>query len=256
MATIADRGFAPDHRLDRTFFAAFVAVCWIGVLLGFYPASGARIMGRADYVAPLILHVHAAAFTGWLLLLTSQVVLIRRQRHDLHMALGIVGILLVPVMAYSAIAAELYSQRFYIQRNEDGLDFFVLPIFYVLAFTGFATAAFLFARHCSASHKRLLLIATTVIVGAAYTRFWGVALTEAFGDAYWGMIVNTFTGTNLILAAAVGYDVVTRGRPHRVYMVGVPIILAGELLCSWIYHQPWWPPLSRQLIEIRLPLSY
>lgn len=256
MATAAAAGFARDHAFDRGFFAAFVAVCWIGVLLGFFPASSARIMGRADYVAPLILHIHAMAFTGWLALLTSQVLLIRRQRHDVHMAMGIIGILLVPIMAYSGIAAELYSQRFYIQRNDDGLDFFILPIFYIVGFTGFASAAFLFARRCSSTHKRLLLMATTLIVGAAYTRFWGVALTDAFGDGYWGMIVNSFTGTNLILAAAIIYDVVTRGRPHRAYLIGVPIILAGELICSYIYHAPWWLPLSRELIEIRLPLSY
>jgi len=86
----------------------------------------------------------------------------------------------------------------------------------------------------------LILIATTVIVGAAYARWWGAALDRAFGDDFWGMIVNTFTGTNIILVAAMAYDVATRGRPHRAYLVGVPLLLAGELACSWIYHAAWW----------------
>lgn len=248
--------FPADHRFDRAFFAAFIAACWIGVLFGFFPASGARIMGRADYVAPLILHIHAASFVGWLALLSTQILMVRKRRVDIHMRLGIVGFILVPVMAYSGLAAELYSQRFYIQRHADGLDFFILPLFYSVAFPSFAFAALIFARRNSAIHKRLILMATAIIVGAAYSRWWGRALQGAFGDDFWGMLANSFAGTNLILAAAVAYDAFTRGRPHRVYLVCIPIILLGQLLCSWVYHADWWPPISRQLIELRLPLSY
>jgi hypothetical protein len=182
--------------------------------------------------------------------------LIRNARWDLHLKLGLLAVILIPVMAYSGIAAELYSQRFYIQRRTEGLQFFILPLFYIFGFTVFAVTAVILARRGDfAAHKRLILMATTIIVGAAYARWWGESLNRLFGDAFWGMILNSFAGTNLILAGAVTYDFYSRGRPHRVYMIGVPIILAGQLLCSWIYHADWWPPLSRQLIEVRLPLS-
>jgi hypothetical protein len=255
MAATARPGFAPYHRFDRSFFAAFVIACWIGVFFGFYPASSARMMGKADYVAPTILHIHALLFVGWLVMLTAQVALVRTRRTAIHRKIGLAGFVLVPAMVYSGLAAELFSQRFYIQRTDDGLAFFILPLFYVAAFAAFAVAALLRARRDPAGHKRLLLMATAVIVGAAYARWWGSALRDAFGNGYWGMIVNTFAGTNLILAAAIAFDLVTRGRPHRVYLIGVPVLVAGQPVCSWIYHAPWWPPLSRELIEIRLPLS-
>jgi hypothetical protein len=254
MATIPFK-FAQRHPSDRAFFATFLAACWVGVAFGFFPASGARVMGRADYVAPLILHIHAAAFVGWLTLLSVQILLIRTGRPKLHMKLGWIGLTLVPVMAYSGIAAELYSQRFYLQRHADNLDFFILPLMYTVMFPIFALAGLLFARRDPAAHKRLILMATTIIVGAAYARWWGEPLAGAFGDDYLGMLINSFTGTNLILAAAVTYDAITRGRPHRVYLVGIPLILASQLLTSWIYHAEWWPPFSRALIQTRLPLS-
>jgi hypothetical protein len=171
------------------------------------------------------------------------------------MKLGWIGLTLVPVMAYSGIAAELYSQRFYLQRHTDNLDFFILPLMYTVIFPIFALAGLLFARRDPAAHKRLIVMATTIIVGAAYARWWGEPLAGAFGDDYLGMLINSFTGTNLILAAAVAYDAVTRGGPHRVYLVGIPLILASQLLTSWVYHAEWWPPLSRALIQTRLPLS-
>ena len=253
MATVAAANLAPHYRSDRNFFAAFVLVCWIGVGFGFFPASSARMLGKADYVAPLILHLHALLFVGWLVLLTTQVMLIRTARTAVHMRLGLIGAALVPPMAFTGITAEIYSQRFYLRRDTEGLDFFILPLFYIVAFVAFATAALIFARRDSTTHKRLILIATTSIVGAAYARWWGPALDRTFGDGFWGMIVNTFAGTNLILAAAIAYDIVTRGRPHRAYVVGVPLLLVGQLACSWIYHAPWWPPIARAIIESDVP---
>ena len=243
MATQAAR-FAPFHRHDRAFFAIFVAICWIGVIAGFAPASMGRIQGKADYVAPLVLHLHAIAFVGWLLLLTTQVVLIRRGQAALHRRLGPIGMALIPVMALTGFLAECYSQRYYLAHPPDSQAFFIIPIWYVIGFTGFAVAAML-ARRDSPAHKRLLLLATTVIVSAAYTRWWGAVLTGWVGDGYWGTIVNTFTPAHLILLAALSYDVATRGRIHRVYLVGVPAILAAELVVSWIYHAPGWLPLAR-----------
>ena len=39
MATAAAVLFAPHHRSDRNFFAAFVLACWIGVGFGFVIAG-------------------------------------------------------------------------------------------------------------------------------------------------------------------------------------------------------------------------
>ena len=252
---LESKKFAPFNALDRRFYVVFLALCWLGVVFGFYPATGARLRGHADYAAPPIMIIHAFLFSGWLALLTAQIVLIRGKNLRLHKRLGKVGFVLVPLMVYSAVAAEIYSQRFYIRRHDDDLHFFILPLFYAGAFGLFATIALAVARLDPTAHKRFILLGTTVIAGAAYARWWGTALTNRFGDQYWGMIINTFAGTNLLLAIAVGYDVWTRGRPHRTFVIAVPLILISELLCSWVYHAEWWMPVARRLIQIPLPLS-
>ena len=247
--------FSPLHVRDRSFFAAYLGACWLGVLFGFYRASSSRFTGHADYQAPPILVAHAILFSAWLALLTGQILLVRTKRLRLHKKLGRVAILLVPLMVYSAVAAEVHSQRFYIQRHDDDLHFFILPLFYAAAFGILSIWAVLVAKKDPVSHKRLILLATTVIVGAAYARWWGSELTVLFGDGFWGMLVNTFAGTNLLLAAAVGYDVATRKRVHRVYLIVVPAMLASELICSYIYHADWWMPIARRLIGIHMLLS-
>lgn len=241
------RRFIAFHKRDRNFFLVFLAVCWLGVLMGFHPAVTRRFAGHADYPAPLILQIHAFAFSAWLLLLTTQVALIRARRPALHMKLGLVGVALVPMMALSAFFSEMYSQRFYFAHPPNSQAFFILPIFYVLAFTSLAAAALL-ARKNPSSHKRLILLATTIIVGAAYARWWGHSLEQAFGDGLGGMLINTYAGTDLILLGALGYDLWTRGRLHKVYEIVVPLILVGEIATTLIYHSPRWLPIARVII--------
>ena len=241
------RRFLGYHRWDRNFFLTFLALCWLGVLMGFKPAVMKRYTGHADYPAPLILQIHAVAFSAWLALLTAQIALIRSGRPRVHMALGLAGFALVPVMAVSAFFSEVYSQRFYFAHPPNSQAFFILPIFYVIAFTSLATSA-LAMRSNSPAHKRLILLATTIIVGAAYARWWWPTLIQWVGDGLIGMLVNTYAGTNMLLIFAVSYDWLTRGRLHRVYEIGVPAILLGEIATTFIYHSPHWLPIAHLAI--------
>ena len=241
------RRFAAFHKSDRDFFLGFVCACWLGVIMGFMPAVTKRISGQADYPAPLILEIHAMAFCAWLVLLAIQTGLVRKRRMALHMTLGLTAIALIPLMATSALLSEVYTQRFHLTHPPDNLAFFILPIFYVVAFASLASAAILLRRNPGA-HKRLMILATTIIVGAAYARWWGDALSGLVGDGYWGMLINTYAGTNLLLAAALVHDLRTRGRLHRIYERVVPWLLAGEVATSYVYHSPAWPPIARGLV--------
>ena len=239
--------FAAFHRTDHNFFLLFLIVCWLGVLMGFAPAVTKRMAGEAQYAAPLILQIHAFAFAGWLALLTIQIVLVRRLRTHQHKLLGLAGFALLPLMLVSGYVSEIFGQRFRFDHGKSDFPFFIIPIFDLVAFGMLASIGLLLRKNPPA-HKRMILLATTVIVGAAYARWWGDALLNVFGDDFGGMIVNTFTGTNLILAGAVAYDLATRGRVHSVYLLGVPAIIAGELATSLIYHAPGWLPIAGALV--------
>lgn len=243
----ARRRFIAFHKWDRNFFMVFVLVCWLGVVMGFAHPVMDRINGHPRFAAPLILKIHATAFIGWLMLLTFQTLLVRTRRVALHMNLGMVGVALVPVMALSAYFSEIYTQRWHLTQGANNFAFFIVPILDVLGFTALATAALAFRKNPS-THKRLILLATTTIVGAAYSRWWGDSLTAAFGDGLGGMLVNTYAGTDLILAAALSYDFWTRGRLHRVYEIVVPAILLSQITATLIYHSPAWPPVASHII--------
>lgn len=245
MATVP--GFATYDQRDRNFFLSFVLVAWLGVILGFAPPTWGRFHGEADYPAPLILQLHAGLYMLWMVLLTVQVGLIRTRRQDIHRKLGLSATAMIPAMVLSGFFAEVYSQRYYLAHPPDSQAFFVIPIFYVVAFGALATMAVLKRRE-PAAHKRLIYMATTVIVGAAWTRAIGQPITAVVGDGYFGMIVNTFTSTNLLLLALIIFDWRTRGRLHPVVLTVVPAIVACEFVVSWIYHAPGWLPVARTIV--------
>jgi uncharacterized membrane protein len=241
------RRFVVFHRADRNFFLIFLLICWLGVIMGFAPAVALRWNGHARFVAPLVLKVHAVAFCSWLFLLTAQILLVRAKNTALHMKLGAAAFVLVPIMVVSGYFAEVYTQRWHVAHPPNNFPFFILPIFWMLTFGALAGAA-LAARKNPAAHKRLILLATTMIVGAAYDRWWGDALNAAFGDGLGGMLVNEFGATDLILFGALAYDLWTRGRLHKVYEIAVPIILLLQLATTIIYHSAKWPPIASVLI--------
>jgi uncharacterized membrane protein len=249
MAVPVRRRFLAYHKWDRNFFLLFLGVCWLGVLMGFSPAAMKRFAGNAEYPAPLVLEIHAFAFSAWMALLTAQIALIRNRRPQLHMKLGLIAVALIPVMAVTAFLSEIYGQRFRLVAHPPGdLPFFIIAIFYVVAFTSLATAAFA-ARKNPPAHKRLILLATSIIVGAAYGRWWGTGLYDVFGDGLGGMLIYTYAGADLILLGALGYDWWTRGRLHRVYEIAVPAILAGQIATTLIYHSPGWLPIARFIVR-------
>ena len=246
-ATPTRRRFIAFHKWDRNFYAVFLAACWLGVLMGFIPAALKRHAGQADYPAPLILAIHAVAFSAWMVLLTTQILLIRTVRPKLHKQLGLIGFGLVPLMAVSAFLSEVYSQRWRFVHPPNSQAFFIIAIFDILSFVVLASLALAFRRN-PAAHKRLILLATTMIVGAAYGRWWGPDLYNLFGEGLSGLLIYTYTGTNLLLLGSVAYDWWTRGRIHTVYQVAVPVILAGEIATTIIYHSPKWLPIARLAI--------
>lgn len=241
--------FAARHRWDRGFYPGFVAVGWLAVIMGFAGSVQGRIEGKADYPAPFILQFHVVVFVAWMALLTVQVLLVGRGRQDLHRRLGLAWLVLFPLMLFSGIGAEVFSQRFYSPRYPDNLKFFILPLAGMLLFAGFAGAAFAL-RRAPAAHKRLMLMATSMILFAAFNRWWPETIYQAMGDGFWGVFIRTFAGPNLLIALAMAYDLATRRRLHPVFLVAVPPMLAAQLLAAAIYNDPLWPPIARRLIGL------
>jgi hypothetical protein len=157
----------PNRRIEHAFFQAMAVLLTVTMGVGFARTYFLAGVFRAKLPNPLI-HVHGAVFTCWFLLLLAQSALASLHRVDLHRRLGIAGVIIAALMLPLGILATAeYLVREAAQRWI--LLAAVMPIAELTTFSVLAAAAFLMRRSPDL-HKRLILMATIALMGAAVGR--------------------------------------------------------------------------------------
>lgn len=214
---------------DRGFLVALVALMIVIVLGGFWPFYAALAGGAAS--AHWIIYLHAAVFSGWMILLLAQAILVFGRRVLLHRALGRFGIaygtlvlVLGLVVAFAAPAMNVLAGR---STLDEAAAFLILPFVDMLLFAGFFAAAIV-SRMRKELHKRLILLATIALVFPAAARLAGEA----------GMAAVLFAWL-LPLGLAMGYDLATRRSIAPVYFIGLAVFLLAFARIGLMESEAW-----------------
>ena len=185
---------------------------------------------------PLLFHVHGAAFTSWMLLLIVQTALVASGRTPLHRRLGVAGGWLAATMTALAWMMAIDGGRR--ATNDASLGFMVVPMGTVVVFPALVGAALIWRRF-PATHKRLMMIATTELMAAGVGRLPGIG---GYGP------LGFFGGTDLALVALLVNDWVTDGRFHRATLWGGTFLIASQVLRIVVGGTDAWLSLARVLI--------
>jgi len=241
--------FAPQHPADRNFFLLLVILTWLGVVSGFGLDMIAHFKGTRPY--PLIVHVHAALFVGWLVLLTTQVALIRNRRADIHRRLGVTAAWMIPVMVVVALATAwtVHRQIELLHPGNGHPQFISINITDMLGFSTLAFAGIALRRDSSA-HKRLMLLSTLYLSTAGFARLWLLTIGTADTHTFWGFFIAYNIGGDILVALLGAYDLATRRRLHPAFVLGAGWILANELAAAWLYFNPVWKAISIRLLGL------
>lgn len=245
------REFAATHPSDGALFLAYIALIWIGMVLGF-GGEIARHIKNNEPPYPVILHVHSAVFVTWLIAFTAQILLIRTGKPVSHHRLGIamtfgVGALAIvgPWTAYT-----VQNLNFGTPRSDPA--FFSVQLGDVIGFVGLSIAAIILRKQATA-HKRLMLLAILQLSTAGFSRWLGNSIGSAYPFGYWG---QSFWATFLILhltndmlALGIGlHDLRTRGRLHPAYVAGLAWSFGWQVLHVSLYLTPAWLPVAKWLL--------
>src|SRR5215471_1450295 len=79
----------PGRRFDHIFFSATVLMMAATVYVGFAPTYYMAGVFRAP-LPSMIIHIHGAAFSCWILLLIAQTSLTSAGRVDIHRRMGLI----------------------------------------------------------------------------------------------------------------------------------------------------------------------
>jgi hypothetical protein len=194
------------RRFDNLFFPGMAVLILASVIVGFGPTYYWAGLFKAP-LPNLLIHIHGAVFTCWILLLIVQTSLVAAGRVDVHRRLGLLGFGLASLMV--VLAATDFQVRHF-TTGDLGVRiraFYAVPLIAMLAFPSLIYFAFR-NRFNPAARKRFILIATIAILDAAFDR-WPVPV------ARWGHCATSFVCVIPLLLLMMGYDYWSTGKVHR-----------------------------------------
>lgn len=229
-----------QSRSQPTWFYVGAALLGLVVALAGFSRTFFMPLGAGEFQAPAVVFVHAGAAFSWVLLFVLQPGLIRLGRYDVHVRTGAIGAVLAVVVAVTAVPVALYA----VERDlTAGLDFAVstLPgVFTSMALFLALVIAGVLNRHRPQTHKRLMLLATIVVLWPAWFRlrhwFPGVPRPEI-----WLAVV----AADALIIVAMIRDKLVEERVHPVWwFVGLPVI-AEQAAEALLFDTPPWRAVSR-----------
>lgn len=212
--------YRPVNRTaERVFYTGMAILICVCVYIGFGPTYFRAGMLRAPLPSPIV-HVHGAVFTLWILLFTLQAAFISARRVKWHRSLGTVAFCLPPIMIVLAVTTAIKALRRGARIGPlDPSTSVAIPLIGIVAFSIVIYASWR-ARRRPDAHKRLILIATMGITGAAFGRFpWDrIGLPPAAG---------AMTGVGTFLLFLLAFELITLRRIHRSTMWAAPLVFAS-----------------------------
>jgi len=246
MATAAAR----PHRLVRSddlFFSGMAVVALIAVFVGFARTYFLAGLFRAP-LPNLLIHIHGAVFTLWIILFISQIGLVTARRLPLHRRIGRLGLGLAVVMVVLGLLAA--SDRLARHVGETANDtpegvraFYAIGIGGMLMFATFVWLGYR-NRGNPAVHKRLMLFATFALLDAGFDR-WTVF------DPYPLWQVHLICFVPLVLAT-MAYDWWSLGRVQRVTIWSTVFLFAVQQGRLPVGHSAGWQRMAAW-VETHMP---
>ena len=274
MATIAagnpQRERLPDalsgtpraHAIDRWIYVFMAAWFIVIVLVGFIPDAMmkvALVKAGARPPFPLVLHMHAVLMGSFLLLLLTQTWLMATGRRALHMQLGVfgavvaaalvvVGFVLAPTMYYQVWGGATFGPPEVRKALAPMLpmleNILLLQIAAGIMFAVFITIALNARARDAGLHKRMVILAIAVPLGAAIDRMHWLPSTLPANP------VATDFYVLLAVAPMFVWDVIRNRRVHEAYKIWFPVFVAVSATVDLLWDKPWWHATAKAIMRV------
>jgi hypothetical protein len=187
-------------------------------VVGFAPNS-LSILAGTKTSPPLIIHVHAAAMSAWLLLLLTQAALVASGRVDLHRLTGLASLVVAPAVILLMVIIAICS----FDPDYHPAAAVLNQARRIIIFAAFFVWAIVSRRRDSGTHKRCFFISTIVVLDAAFFRIPWLPWYDV------DSLAPTHLFQLLLVLPMLGYDLATLGKIHKANLIGI-----GALLISMI----------------------
>jgi hypothetical protein len=222
------------------YFYLFMSLLIAAVVVYGFSGTVGRKLVYAESPRPILLWVHAVLFTSWVGFYILQSVLVRTRKIKIHRTLGwagaALGLSMVVIGPWVAVVMARFDTTRLHRANRDA--FLIIQLFDILCFATCLGLAILWRKRPE-KHRRLMLIATCALTGAAFGRIPIMHTPLAF---YGGI-------DGLILLGALR-DLAVSRRIHPVYVIAIPLLVAGQTAVSevFLHRAGFWTRIAHGLL--------
>jgi hypothetical protein len=227
-----------SNLIDRRFYFLMSLLTAAIFARGFGPAVPGRLI-HPPYAMPTILYVHVAIATAWMALLLVQSGLVQVRRVSVHRTLGLWGLLLGAALPVAGVWVTIAIAQVQAAHGDAGAaSALPIPLSEMLTFAVLFALAALWRKQ-SEAHRRLILLAAITMTAASFVRFPRWLVPQGWFDA----------PVDLLIGACVLRDLIVIRRVHPVYLIGLPLLIASQVLVLWVCHAAWWQPIGQALVK-------
>ena len=244
---VAAPGFGGSARLGAVEPRFYAGMAWLFVLVafaGFAPRSVAIVSGTMAS-PPLVVHLHAAVMSSWCALLAVQATLSLTGRMDLHRKWGMASLGVAPLVLIMLFAVTIVRQNdaFGTPGGPIVNNILFLQIRSIVLFPTFFIWAMLTRRTDPQMHKRMMLLATLMLLDAGIARMNWLPY-NAFPKSYLAVHLYLL----LLLVPALIYDLIRQHRVHRAWVWGLALTLPWVVATEFVWGTEWWRTFGPKLV--------
>jgi FtsH-binding integral membrane protein len=227
----------------KTFLSRYFYFCMSLVMAGLVVWGFRRTVDpnlfHANPPRPLLLWMHGAAFSTWLVFFTLQSALVRGRRVSVHRFLGWFGAGLATAMVVLGFTIAVVMARFdtFVLHQKGAGAFLSVPFCDMIIF-GACIALAIYWRKRPEYHRRLIFIATCGLVDAAIGRF-----------DFWFDHNLFYPAVDFLIVLGMARDWTVDGRIHRVYVYALaPLVIAQSLAVYMWRVNPEWQGITHAIL--------
>lgn len=194
------------------FYLAFGLISLAATITGF-STTYILPMSRGAFSAPTFVHLHGSLCLTWVLLFIVQTLLVRGRRTPLHMRLGRIGIPVALGILISGMGTAFWATERDLGSGAIAYTTMIGTLTSLTIFAGFVTFAVAMRRKPD-WHKRLMMLATIVVLWPAYFRFRHLMPWVPRPDIWLAIVL-----ADLPIVIAAMRDRLLYGRVHPVWAI-------------------------------------
>ena len=227
--------------LSRYFYLCMSLMMAGLVTWGFSRTVDANLL-HAKPARPVLLWMHGAAFSTWIVFFIAQSALVRVRKVSIHRTLGWFGAGLAALMIVLGCTVAVVMTRFDILvLHQKDVDSFIGIPFWDMAMFGACVALAILWRKKPDYHRRLIFVATCELMDAAIGRF-----------DFWFNHSIFYVAVDLLVVAGMMRDLVVDGRIHKVYRYALPVLIVGQTLAVYLWraNPAWWQATTAAILGL------